>query len=388
MMTTNYRKMRLKKDKDRSVANYHPWLFSGAFEKSDREGIPGEVVEVYSNDDSYIATGHYHPGTVMVRVLSFEQVLINDSFWKHRLEDAIAYRQQLATIDHSATNSFRLVHGEGDLLPGLIIDRYDGHLVIQTHSEGMALAVEVLAAALDSLMDPETIYYKIPGDLDKSKWLKGDAAETEIIENNCKFLVNWVEGQKTGFFIDQRDSRYLLGQYSKNKSVLNTFSYSGGFSVYALKAGATLVHSVDSSNKAIQWCDHNDNINQPVDGTHASFEKDVFSFLKSVITPYDIVVLDPPAFAKHRDSIKQAIKGYINLNFEALKKMESGSILFTFSCSQAISADDFKRSIFKAAIRAGKNLRIMHQIAQPADHPISIYHPEGEYLKGLIVQIQ
>lgn len=384
---STYRKMRLKQGKDRSINNYHPWIFSGAFEPTDREGVAGETVQVTDPEGHVLATGHYHPATIMVRVLEFGERTIDTGYWKEKIGKAIALREQFVLSSSSDTNVFRLIHAEGDHIPGLIIDRYDSCCVIQTHSAGMLREAETIAEAVDALISPQTIYHKSSSDPDRSGWLKGSTEEARVRENGCTFLVNWKEGQKTGFFIDQRDNRQLVSRFAKGRRVLNAFSYSGGFSVYAAKGGARSVDSVDSSAAAAAWCDENMKLNGYTGENYRTHCSDVFRYLKTMSADHDLVILDPPAFAKHRDSVQNALKGYTNLNFEALKKMPSDSVLFTFSCSQAISADDFRKAIFKASARAGRKVRILHRLSQPADHPVNIYHPEGEYLKGLVLHI-
>ncbi len=289
--------------------------------------------------------------------------------------------------ENDVTNVRRLFHAEGDHVPGLIIDQYNDCCVIQTHTTGMEREIQKIALAIDKLVSPETIYHKSSSGPESSGWLKGSATETRVTENGCSFMVNWTKGQKTGFFIDQRDNRQLLQSYSKGRKVLNAFSYSGGFSAYAAKGGATSVDSVDSSSSAIAWCDENMELNGYTGENYRSHCADVFRFLKSMGDDHDLVILDPPAFAKHRDSIPNAIKGYTNLNYEAMKKMPSDSLLFTFSCSQAITTDDFRKAIFKASARARRKVKVLHRLSQPADHPVNIYHPEGEYLKGLVLHI-
>ncbi len=386
-MLSSYRKMRLKAGKDRSVKNYHPWIFSGAFEQPDREGIAGEVVEVFDSEGNYMATGHYHPGTIMVRVISFDQCVVDDAFWVKKLNLAHAFRKELPGLDPAHTNTYRLVHGEGDHLPGLIIDLYARYAVIQTHSSGMAQSISSIAEALQQVLDLDGIYHKQAYADGISSPILGDTDESEVIENEIRFIVNWKTGQKTGFFLDQRENRKLLSSYAKGKKVLNTFSYSGGFSLYALKAGASLVHSIDSSAGAIEMAMRNVDLNNIDPVLHQGITEDVFRYLKQNTQKYDVVILDPPAFAKHNDALNQALNGYRNLNYEALRQMPANSILFTFSCSQAVSKDEFRKAVFKASARAGRQVRILHQLSQPADHPINIYHPEGEYLKGLVLHV-
>jgi len=390
----NYRKIKLRVDKERSLMNFHPWVFSGAIEGNTKSFEEGEIVEVYSANDRYLATGHFHHGSIMVRILSFEKVIIDEIFWLNKFQDAFNLRKLL---DFKDTDAYRLINAEGDYLPGLIIDIYGTCAVIQAHSNGMSKAVEHAAAALTRIkgLSIEIIYARSSDAISKhdnnkstSYFLKGNAAETIIKENGHLFKINWVEGQKTGFFLDQRDNRQLLADYSSGKKVLNTFCYSGGFSVYALKAGAIKVDSVDSSKKAIEWTDENIALNFPGGCSHESHVADVFEFLKDAPGDYEVIVLDPPAFAKHLSAVNQAVVGYRNLNYEAIKKIQSGGVIFTFSCSQAIDRQLFRKTIFTAAAKARRKVRILHQLSQGPDHPVNIYHPEGEYLKGLVLQVE
>ena len=395
-MPQQYSKVILKAGKERSLQNFHPWLFSGAINKIEGEPNEGAVVEIYSSADSYLATGHYHKGSITVRIFSFEQKEINYDFWKKSLQRAYNRRKLLGFIDNKETNVYRLINAEGDDLPGLIIDIYNQTAVIQTHTLGMYNIREDLSKALQEIYGDKlkAVFDKSAETMSKqgemsaaNAYLFGDKNDTTVLENGLKFLVDWEEGQKTGFFIDQRDNRKLLGELAEDKIVLNAFAYSGGFSVYALDGGARMVHSVDSSKKAMEIAENNVNRNF-TDSNHECFAEDVFDFLKKMEPIYDLIILDPPAFAKHLSSIDKATIGYRNLNFEAIRKMKSGSILFTFSCSQVIDKQLFRKIIFMAATQARKRVRILYQLTQPSDHPISIYHPEGEYLKGLVLLVE
>lgn len=386
-----YRKIILKPQKDRSLLNFHPWVFSGAIQTDVKSFDEGSIAEVYNAAGNYLATGHFHHGTIMVRVISFEKTEIDRSFWIRKLNGAFELRKRIGLPSVSHTNAFRLVHGEGDGLPGLIIDIYGDAAVIQTHSAGMQLSVAEIADALDSNSELQlnTIYHKSldSGNDASGTWLKGTQRDAVIRENGNSYYVNWEEGQKTGFFLDQRDNRHLLGSYCKDKRVLNTFCYSGGFSVYALKAGAAHVDSVDSSRKAMEWTDKNVELNMGENAPHKSWCEDVFDFMKNHDQQHDVIVLDPPAFAKHLSAVDKATIGYRNLNQEAIRRIKKGGILFTFSCSQAIDKQLFRKIVFMAAAKTGRQVQVLHQLSQGADHPVSIYHPEGEYLKGLVLRV-
>ena len=396
---STYKKIILKKDKERSLLNLHPWVFSGAIAKFDPTLEDGETVEVFSTDNNYLATGHYNKGSITVRLISFVQRVIDQDFWNEKFAAAFEVRQQLKLTQSEHTTTFRLIHGEGDGLPGLIVDVYNNAAVIQCHSIGMYHNRNFITISLKNLFGPalKTIYNKSADTLHGSfkpenEFILGDEVSTIVKENDIQFEVNWVEGQKTGFFIDQRENRELLAKYSVNKKVLNTFAYSGGFSFYALKAGASLVHSVDSSKKAAEVYTKNLTLNSSFLDDKAEREKfftrDVFDFMKQSEEKYDVIILDPPAFAKHLDAVKKASIAYRNLNFEAFKRINKNGIVFTFSCSQAIDKVLFRKIIFAAAAMSKRHVRILHQITQPADHPISIYHPEGEYLKGLVLHVE
>lgn len=397
-MATNYKKIILKPKKDESLKRFHPWIFSGAIQRKDDNLTEGEVVAVYTNDNQFIATGHYQIGSIEVRVLSFEEIEINRDFWQSRISAALEMRRSLGLISQT-NNAFRLIHGEGDFLPGLIIDIYNDTAVIQSHSVGMHESRMEICEALKSVMGNSltNIYYKsettLPYKADlgaENGYLYGGNDINNIaLENGLKFYSDWEKGQKTGFFVDQRDNRALLEKYSNGRSVLNMFCYTGGFSFYALRGEAKLVHSVDSSAKAVMLTNKNVALNFPEDERHTSYAEDAFKYLRDMEKDtYDLIVLDPPAFAKHRGAIKNALQGYKRLNAVAFDKIAKGGIIFTFSCSQAITKEAFRLAVFSAAAQSGRKVRILHQLTQPADHPVNIYHPEGEYLKGLVLYVE
>lgn len=401
-----YRTIQLKKGKEESLRRFHPWVFSGAIQHIDNGIGEGDIVRVMTNSGEFIAVGHYQIGSIAVRVLSFKEEEIGSAYWEERLASALAMRQSIGIADNPENNTYRLVHGEGDGLPGLIVDCYGKTAVLQAHSVGMHYCRKEIAEALKCVMGIriENIYYKsettLPFKADigqneaeeadglKNGFLYGGSDENTAIENGLKFHVDWLRGQKTGFFIDQRENRALLERYSKGKSVLNMFCYTGGFSFYAMRGGATAVHSVDSSAKAIELTNANVELNFPGDSRHKAFCEDAFKFLEHEGEKYDIIVLDPPAFAKHRAALRNALKGYTRLNVKAFEHIRKGGILFTFSCSQVVTKDNFRNAVFTAAAQAGRSVRILHQLHQPADHPINIYHPEGEYLKGLVLYVE
>lgn len=389
--------IQLKKGKEESLNRFHPWIFSGAILKKDDDIEEGEVVKVYTYDKRFIALGHYQIGSIAVRVLSFSDTEISLSFWVSRLQSAFDMRRAIGLADLSDNNTFRLVHGEGDNLPGLIIDCYGTTAVMQAHSVGMHRQRHEICEALKQVMGNriQSVYYKsettLPYKADlgqENEFLLGASKDDVALENGLKFHVDWLKGQKTGFFIDQRENRCLLEKYAQGRSVLNMFCYTGGFSVYAMRGGAKLVHSVDSSAKAIELTNANIQMNFPNDERHASFCDDAFKFLDSHDVQYDLMVLDPPAFAKHRGALRNALKGYTRLNLKGFERIKPGGILFTFSCSQVVTKDNFRNAVFTAAAQAGRNVRILHQLHQPADHPVNIYHPEGEYLKGLVLYVE
>lgn len=386
--------IQLKRGKDESLRRFHPWVFSGAIQHVDDDIEEGDVVRVVTTNGDFIAVGHFQQGSIAVRVLSFRDVSIDDSFWAARLQSALQMRQTIGLADSAVGNSYRLVHGEGDHLPGLIIDVYGRTAVMQAHSIGMHLCRKQIAAQLVEVMGSRiaNVYYKsettLPFMEPENGFLYGGSDDNVAIENGLKFYVDWLRGQKTGFFVDQRENRSLLERYARGRRVLNMFCYTGGFSFYAMRGGAELVHSVDSSAKAIDLTNRNVALNFPEDARHQAFCEDAFKFLDTMDGRYDLVVLDPPAFAKHRGALHNALKGYTRLNQKAMEKMPSGSLLFTFSCSQVVTKDHFRNAVFTAAALARRKVRILHQLHQPADHPVNIYHPEGEYLKGLVLYVE
>lgn len=388
----------LRKGKEDSLNRFHPWVFSGALHHIEGEPEEGDVVEVYTSDNKFIATGHYQIGSIMVRVLSFENEEIGLDFYSAKLKAALQLRDSIGLANAEHTNSFRLVHGEGDNLPGLVIDIYDTTAVMQAHSVGMHKDRKIIAQALMEQMGDRLkhIYYKSETTLpykanlmEENGFLAGGKDVDNIaMENGLRFHVDWLKGQKTGFFVDQRENRKLLEQFAQGKKVLNMFCYTGGFSFYAMRGGAELVHSVDSSQKAIDLTNANVELNFPGDARHQAFAEDAFKFLDRTNEKYNLIILDPPAFAKHKSALHNALKGYSRLNQKALEKIAPGSILFTFSCSQVVTKDNFRNAVFTAAAYARRKVRIIHQLHQPADHPINIYHPEGEYLKGLVLYVE
>ena len=401
-----YKTIKLRKGKDESLKRFHPWVFSGAISQMD-EGIEeGELVRVVNERGDFIAIGHYQQGSIAVRVLTFSDTFIDDRFLQSRLSSALQMRLAIGVADNAENNTYRLVHGEGDLLPGLIIDVYDHTAVVQAHSIGMHKIRKELSKALVAVMGERIahVYYKSETTLpfmteeDRNGFLYGGSEDNIATENGLKFYVDWLKGQKTGFFVDQRENRSLLEHYAKGKRVLNMFCYTGGFSFYAMRGGAELVHSVDSSAKAIELTKRNVELNFPGDVRHEAFCEDAFKYLEGIgkstsntqhSTPnYDLIILDPPAFAKHRGALHNALKGYTRLNQKAFEKIEKGGLLFTFSCSQVVTKDHFRNAVFTAAALAKRKVRILHQLHQPADHPINIYHPEGEYLKGLVLYVE
>ncbi len=389
-----YKNIYLKRGKEDSLKRFHPWVFSGAIQRKDDGIEEGDIVNVITSDDKFIAVGHYQEGSITVRVLSFKNIEINDDFWSSRLSSALEMRRSIGIADNAENNTYRLVHGEGDNLPGLIIDVYGETAVMQAHSIGMHLCRKEIASQLVKVMDKriKNIFYKsettLPFMDPENGFLYGGSEDNTAIENGLKFHVDWLKGQKTGFFVDQRDNRSLLEKYAKDKSVLNMFCYTGGFSFYAMRGGAKLVHSVDSSAKAIDLTNQNVELNFPGDKRHEAFCEDAFKFLDSAPDTYDLIILDPPAFAKHRAALRNALKGYTRLNVKAFEKIKHGGILFTFSCSQVVTKDNFRNAVFTAAAITGRKVRILHQLHQPADHPINIYHPEGEYLKGFVLYVE
>ncbi len=394
-----YKSIYLKKGKEESLLRFHPWVFSGAISRIDDEVGEGDIVRVLDSRGNFLGVGHFQIGSIAVRILSFRDITIDSDFWESRLNAAWQVRKALGVyhIGENGNTTFRLVHGEGDNLPGLVIDCYGDTAVMQAHSVGMHVNREVIAQALQQVMKGviSNIYYKSETTLpfkanlgQENGFILGGSENDITIENGLKFHVDWLKGQKTGFFIDQRENRSLLEYYSKDRSVLNMFCYTGGFSVYAMRGGACQVHSVDSSAKAIELTNDNIALNFPNDERHQAFCDDAFKYLDAHNDKYDLIILDPPAFAKHRAALHNALKGYTRLNVKGLQKIKHGGILFTFSCSQVVSKDHFRQAVFTAAAQAGRKVRILHQLHQPADHPINIYHPEGEYLKGLVLYVE
>lgn len=391
-----YPQIILKKGKEESLKRFHPWVFSGAIQAIE-EGIEeGDTVRLVNRNGDFIAVGHYQEGSISVRVLTFEDREIDDDFWHSRISSALKMRQSIGIADSPSNNTYRLVHGEGDNLPGLIIDVYGDTAVMQAHSIGMHKVRKEIAKALVDVMESRisNVYYKSETTLpfmdatDMNGFIYGGSDNNVALENGLKFRVDWLKGQKTGFFVDQRENRSLLEKYAAGKRVLNMFCYTGGFSFYAMRGGAQLVHSVDSSAKAIDLTRENVSLNFPGDQRHEAFCEDAFKYLEKAGDNYNLIILDPPAFAKHRGALHNALKGYTRLNQKAFEKIEKGGILFTFSCSQVVTKDHFRNAVFTAAALAKRNVRILHQLHQPADHPINIYHPEGEYLKGLVLYVE
>lgn len=392
-----YRSIYLKKGKEESLNRFHPWIFSGAIHHMDDNIEEGELVNIFTASNEFIAVGHYQIGSIAIRVLTFSKVEISYDFWCDRLSSALKMRQNVGIADNNVNNTYRLVHGEGDYLPGLVIDCYGETAVMQAHSVGMHVCREEICRALIKVMGERIkhVYYKSETTLpfkaelgQENGFMYGETDIDIAIENGLKFHVDWLRGQKTGFFVDQRENRNLLEHYAKGKSVLNMFCYTGGFSVYAMRGQAKLVHSVDSSAKAVELTNRNIALNFPDDLRHEAFCEDAFKYLDNNDNKYDLIILDPPAFAKHRAALRNALKGYTRLNVKGLQRIKHGGILFTFSCSQVVSKEHFRNAVFTAAAQAGRKVRILHQLHQPADHPINIYHPEGEYLKGLVLYVE
>lgn len=390
-------KIYLKPKKEESLLRFHPWVFSGAIQGMERKPEEGDLVEVYSSDNRFLAIGHYQIGSIAVRVLSFEKRPIDHQFWVDRIRSAYQLRCILGLANTPNNNTFRLIHGEGDALPGLVIDMYANTAVMQAHSVGMHKCRMEIAAVLKEVVGDalQNIYYKsettLPYKADlnsENGYLLGQDVDDIALENGLKFYVDWQKGQKTGFFVDQRENRKLLEHYAKGRSVLNMFCYTGGFSFYAMRGGAKLVHSVDSSAKAISLTNRNVELNFPGDLRHEAYAEDAFKYLERMGSNYDLIILDPPAFAKHKDVLRNALQGYRKLNAIAFEKIKPGGILFTFSCSQVVSKENFRLAVFSAAAQSKRNVRILHQLTQPADHPVNIYHPEGEYLKGLVLYVE
>jgi 23S rRNA (cytosine1962-C5)-methyltransferase len=389
-------KIILKSGKDVSIRRYHPWIFSGAIKKMSGEPSEGDLVDVYDNKDEFLAVGHYQPSSIAVRILSFSPVTPDISFFRERIKKAVEYRRAIGIIDNPQINVFRLIHGEGDGLPGLIVDNYNGVAVMQMHSIGFYRIRKEIASILSELLDKSivAVYDKSEGTIPHmsgitatNEFLYGSSEPVIVTENGYRFKIDWTTGQKTGFFIDQRENRKLLEEYSKDKTVLNMFGYTGGFSVYAMK-NAAAVHTVDSSFSAIEMAKENISLNFGDDKRHEAFQLDAFEYMNHIKDQYDLIVLDPPAFAKHNNVLANALQGYKRLNIKAIEQVKPGGIIFTFSCSQVVSRDNFRKSVFAAAANTGRTVRILHQMSQPPDHPVNIYHPESEYLKGLVIYVE
>ncbi|MGM9862168.1 MAG: class I SAM-dependent rRNA methyltransferase [Muribaculaceae bacterium] len=386
----------LRKGKEESLDRYHPWVFSGALTAMPDDVEEGDLVQVAAADGRIIGTGHFQIGSIAVRMLIFCEGVVDDEFYRTRLGQAFSLRQTLGLM-RPDNNAYRLVHGEGDFLPGLVVDVYGATAVVQAHSPGMHFARRVIAQALVDLPGAgiENVYYKSETTLPfkarldpQNDYIIGSFSTSEALENGLRFHADWLKGQKTGFFVDQRDNRALLERYARGRRVLNMFCYTGGFSFYAMRGGAAVVHSVDSSAKAIALTKANVELNFPGDTRHEAYAEDAFKYLDNMQAgDYDLIILDPPAFAKHRSALRNALRGYQRLNAKAFEKIAPGGILFTFSCSQAVTKEQFRLAVFSAAAQTGRRVRILHQLTQPADHPINIYHPEGEYLKGLVLSV-
>lgn len=392
-----YKKIYLKKGKEESLKRFHPWIFSGAIQRTEGDIEEGEVVRVITAGGDFIAVGHYQIGSIAVRVLSFSDLDIDNEFWKSRLLSAYNMRRSVGIVDNPQNNTYRLVHGEGDNIPGLVIDIYGNTAVMQAHSVGIHQQRMAIASCLVEIAGGliKNVYYKSETTLpykaelgQEDGFIIGGSDDNVAMENGLKFHVDWLKGQKTGFFVDQRENRSLLERFAQGKKVLNMFCYTGGFSFYAMRGGAELVHSVDSSAKAIELTTRNVEMNFPGDKRHEAYCEDAFKYLDRMGDRYDLIILDPPAFAKHRGALHNALKGYTRLNLKAFEKIQKGGILFTFSCSQVVTKDNFRNAVFTAAALAGRKVRILHQLHQPADHPINIFHPEGEYLKGLVLYVE
>jgi 23S rRNA (cytosine1962-C5)-methyltransferase len=386
----------LKSGKDQSPRRFHPWIFSGAIKKIYGEPVEGDVVEVFDNKDEFLGAGHYQPGSIAVRILTFKREPVGMDLFRERIGSAISYRRALGFFNIEKTNVFRLIHAEGDNLPGLIIDYYNGVAVMQMHSVGMYRMRTEIASVVKELLGEGilAVYDKSEGTIPHMSGIKGvnefvigNSDRVTVSEEGYKFIIDWTTGQKTGFFIDQRESRRLLGEYTAGRDVLNMFGYTGGFSVYAMK-NAMSVHTVDSSGPAIKLAEENMRLNFGDDARHQSFQTDAFEYLNGIKDKYDLIILDPPAFAKHNDVLSNALQGYKRLNIKAIDQIRPGGIIFTFSCSQVVTKENFRKSVFAAAANTGRKVRILHQLSQPPDHPVNIYHPESEYLKGLVLHVE
>jgi 23S rRNA (cytosine1962-C5)-methyltransferase len=389
-------KIVLKSGKEQSLRRFHPWVFSGAIKKMYGNPLEGDLVEVFDNKDAFLAVGHYAPSSIAVRVLSFEQVTPDIGFFREKIKRAISYRRAIGIIDDPQINVFRLIHGEGDGLPGLIVDFYNGVAVMQMHSLGFYKIRKEIASIVAELLDNRivAVYDKSEGTIPHmsgitatNEFLVGNSDPVIVTENGYKFKIDWRTGQKTGFFIDQRENRKLLEKYTEGRTVLNMFGYTGGFSVYAMK-NAAVVHTVDSSFPAIELANENIRLNYGKDKRHEAFQVDAFDYLNHIKDQYDLIILDPPAFAKHNNVLANALQGYKRLNIKAIEQIKAGGIIFTFSCSQVVTKENFRKSVFAAAANTGRSVRILHQMSQPPDHPVNIYHPESEYLKGLVIYVE
>ena len=389
-------KIVLKPGKEQSLKRFHPWVFSGAVKNIKGNIEEGDLVEIIDSYNNFLALGHYQIGSIAVRIVSFVKENIDDNFWRNKIENAYHLRKAIGLAENSETTAYRLIHGEGDGIPGLIVDIYGNTAVMQMHTVAMYrlrttfcnVLRDVLGDKLTAVYDKSEATLPFKADIEpENGFMFGKAQSSIAIENGLKFNVDWEKGQKTGFFVDQRENRSLIEKYSSGRSVLNMFCYTGGFSFYALRGNAGLVHSVDSSERAIELTRQNVELNFAADKRHEAYAADAFKFMEQAAGKYDLIILDPPAFAKHLNVLQNALKGYRRLNAKAFEIIKPGGLLFTFSCSQVVSRDAFRTTVFSAAARSGRNVRILHQLEQPADHPVSIYHPEGEYLKGLVLYV-
>ncbi len=394
---SKFSKVVLKKGKEESILRFHPWVFSGAIDRIEGAVEEGDAVIVHASDDRFLGFGHSAIGSIAVRIFSFQDVDPDLTFWCNKFHSAYNLREKIGLTSRKGTNVFRLVHGEGDGMPGLIVDFYNGTAVLQAHTVGMWLIRDLLAEAMKIVLGDKlnAVYDKSAKTLPFKAavepvdgYLLGSKTTSEVMEDGLHFIVDWEEGQKTGFFVDQRENRKLLSEYAFGKDVLNMFSYTGGFSFSAMQGGANLVHSVDSSARAIELTNENVALNFPDDKRHEAFIADAFDFMKDINDKYDLIILDPPAFAKHKNVLGQALQGYKRLNTRAFQQIRPGGVLFTFSCSQVVTKTNFREAVFSAAAISKRNVRILHQLSQPGDHPINIYHPEGEYLKGLVLYVE
>lgn len=390
-------KVILKRGKEQSLLRFHPWVFSGAIQSVSGDIEEGDVVEILDSNNNFLAMGYSQIGSIAVRIFSFERVIPDEKFWIGKIEKALTVREKAGLLNNPETNAYRLIYAEGDGMPGVIVDMYNQTAVMQIHTVGMYIIKDTLCNALQEVMGSnlKAIYNKSEGTIPfkanlnpENGFLFGKTDDKTALENGLRFNVDYEKGQKTGFFVDQRENRALLEKYSNNKKVLNLFCYTGGFSFYAMRGGASLVHSVDSSERAIELTNQNVELNFPGDDRHQAFAEDAFKFLSHPKEDYDVIILDPPAFAKHLKVVPNALQGYRKLNARAIEKIKPGGIIFTFSCSQVISKDAFRKAVFSAAAKSGRNVRILHQMEQPADHPVNIYHPESEYLKGLVLFVE